>query len=447
MLFGYFTERPYRWVNEDEVLEHRGFFALPNSRFDRDKAADDYNFFLDEYCYAEEVGFDALMLNEHHGNPFCMGSVMNVEAAILARITSKAKIVLIGNPLPVLKHPLRMAEELAEIDLISRGRLVTGWVRGAGSEQFFNNANPAYNREMFNEAHDFIIQAWTKPGPWRYEGKHFHYRHVNPWALPYQKPHPQMWIPGVLSPETVHWAAQHNYPYLALVTALSPTCDLLDYYADTAAENGYQAGTENFAYLIGVFCADTDEKAQELGKGFVWGGGASAFSRPEHTLPPGYNSKNAIRLLAQRPSGGWVGVDSDRLKEAQQGRKKQKSTDLGEVRRKLEKSYQRAQDDYLMIVGSPKTVIEKIKTMIRVLRPGTFACFQVQGPVGNEDRLNSIRLMGQEVIPAVKEYAKEIELVDQFTRVPGSVKLTPGTRRLPVVDRTPLKDLGMQSKV
>ena len=45
MLFGYFTERPYRWVNEDEVLEHRGFFALPNSRFDREKAADDYNFF------------------------------------------------------------------------------------------------------------------------------------------------------------------------------------------------------------------------------------------------------------------------------------------------------------------------------------------------------------------------------------------------------------------
>ena len=84
--------------------------------------------------------------------------------------------------------------------------------------------------------------------------------------------------------------------------------------------------------------------------------------------------------------------------------------------------------------------------MIRVLRPGTFACFQVQGPVGNKDRMNSIRLMGQEVIPAVKEYAKEIDLVDQFTRVPGSVKLTPGTKRMPVVDRTPLVDLGMQPK-
>ncbi len=109
------------------------------------------------------------MLNEHHGNPFCMGAVMNVEAAILARVTKQARIVLLGNPLPTLKHPLRMAEELAEIDLISKGRLVPGWVRGAGSEQIFNNANPAYNREYFNEAHDLVIAAG--PGRGRSDGK------------------------------------------------------------------------------------------------------------------------------------------------------------------------------------------------------------------------------------------------------------------------------------
>jgi alkanesulfonate monooxygenase SsuD/methylene tetrahydromethanopterin reductase-like flavin-dependent oxidoreductase (luciferase family) len=446
MIIGYFTERPYRWISEDEVLRNEGFFAVSNKYFDREKAADDYNYFLDEYCYAEEQGFDALMLNEHHGNPFCMGSVMNVEASILARITKKAKIVLIGNPLPVLKHPLRMAEELAEIDLISRGRLVTGWVRGAGSEQFFNNANPAYNREMFNEAHDFIIQAWTKPGPWRYEGKHFHYRHVNPWALPYQKPHPQMWIPGVLSPETVRWCAEHAYPYIGLVTSLGPTCDLWDFYADIAAEKGYQAGPENFGYLMGVFVADTDEKAQELGKGFVFGGGASAFSRPEHTLPPGYNSKGAIRLLAKRPSGGWVGVSSERLKQAQEGTSESESKDYDDIRRKLVSAYEKAQKNYLMIVGSPKTVTERIKTIMGVLRPGIFTVFQVQGMVSNEDRQNSIRLFAQEVLPAMKAYAKEIDLRDPFERFPGSVKLQAGVKRVPVVDRTPLSSLKLSAE-
>ena len=133
MHVAYFTERPYRWVDEDVILGSRSFFATPNEHFDHLRGADDYNYFLDEYVKAEEIGFDGVALNEHHGNPFCMGSVMNVEASILARITDKVKIILIGNALPDIKHPLRMAEELATIDLISRGRLVTGWVRGAGS--------------------------------------------------------------------------------------------------------------------------------------------------------------------------------------------------------------------------------------------------------------------------------------------------------------------------
>ena len=442
MQISYFTERPYRGLNEDEILKNKAYFAVSNALFDREQAANDYNYYLDEYCYAEELGFDAVALNEHHGNPFCMGSVMNVEASILARITNKVRIVLIGNPLPTLKHPLRMAEELAEIDLISRGRLVTGWVRGAGSEQFFNNANPAYNREMFNEAHDFIVQAWTRPGPWRYEGKHFHYRHVNPWALPYQKPHPPMWIPGVLSPETVRWCAEHRYPYLGLGTALGPTCDLWDLYADEAAKHGYQAGPENFGYLIPTFLAETEEKAQEIGKNFVFGGGQNAFSRPEHTLPPGYNSKGAIRMLAKHPGGSWLGVSPEKLR-AQSDDGRPDTTDFDTVRQKLLKGYGKAQKNLQLLIGTPESVLSKAKTLLRVLRPSIFVFFNIQGPVGDEDRKTSMRLIAQELTPQLREYAKEIDLVDPFERTPGSVAYRNGVTRDPVVDREPLAALGM----
>jgi len=439
---GYFTERPYRWVPENEVLRNQAFFAVSNRFFDPAKGSEDYNYYLDENCYAEELGFDAVALNEHHGTPFCMGSVMNVEAAILARITSKVKIVLVGNPLPVIKHPLRIAEELAEIDLISRGRLVAGWVRGAGSEQFFNNANPAFNREYFNEAHDFIIQAWTRPGPWRYEGKHFRYRHVNPWALPLQKPYPQMWIPGVLSLETVQWCAQHRYPYVGLGTAIGPTCDLWDYYADEAAKLGYQAGPENFGYLVPTFLAETEERAQELGKGFAFGGGQAAFSRPEHTLPPGYNSRDAIRRLARQPGGSWLGVSADKLRQGTVERHDTAAYD--EVRKKLFASYQKAQEAYQIVVGTPKTVLPKIKTLMEVLRPGIFVIFNVQGPVSNQDRMTSMRLFAQEVMPALRDYGKEIGLKDPIERTPGSVKLASGVSRLPVADRGPLAALGLK---
>ena len=443
MHVAYFTERPYRWLDEDDLLANRAYFALPNSRFDHVRASDDYNAFFDEYLLAEELGFDGVALNEHHGNPFCMGSVMNVEASVLARITNRVKIILIGNPLPVIKHPLRMAEELATIDLISRGRLVAGWVRGAGSEQFFNNANPAYNREMFEEAHDFIIQAWTKPGPWRYEGKHFHYRHVNPWALPYQKPHPPTLIPGVLSPETVLWCAERSYPYIGLGTALGPTTELWDFYADKAAEMGYQAGPENFGYLIPTFVADTDEKAQELGKGFVFGGGQNAFSRPEYTLPPGYNSKAAIKRLAKTPGGTWLGVNRDKLMAAAQG-PRHESVNYDEVRQKLLTGYQKAQGNYQLLIGSPDTIIDKVKTMLRVLRPGTFIFFGPQGPMGNEDRRRNVELLARYVVPEIKAYADELGLHDPFGRRPGESKLRSGEARAGVIDRSPLAELGLR---
>jgi alkanesulfonate monooxygenase SsuD/methylene tetrahydromethanopterin reductase-like flavin-dependent oxidoreductase (luciferase family) len=440
MQVGYFTERPYRWLPEEEVLRNRAFFAISNKFFDRERAADDYNYYIDEYCYAEDLGFDVVALNEHHGNPICMGSVMNVEAAVLAHRTRRVRLVLIGNPLPVIKHPLRMAEELAEIDLISRGRLVTGWVRGAGSEQFFNNANPAYNREMFNEAHDFIVEAWTRPGPWRYEGKHFHYRHVNPWALPYQKPHPPMWIPGTLSPETVQWSAEHRYPYIGLGTQLAPTCDLWDFYADEAARHGYQAGAENFGYMVATAVGETEEQAQRAAQGFIYGGGQNAFSAPEFTMPPGYNSKAAIRVLAKQQTSAWLGISGEKVKEQMHGAEPG-SIDYEEIRRKLRAALLRGEKNLQVIVGTPKTIIPKIKLIMSVLRTGIFIILSLQGSSGDVERRTSMRLFAEEVIPPLKEHAKAIDLPDPFQRKPGSVRLMPGTKRAPVVDRSPLSGL------
>ena len=74
------------------------------------------------------------------------------------------------------------------IDMISKGRLVSGFVRGGGQEQLATGVNPAFNRERFEEAHELIVQAWTKVGPFRFEGTHYQHRVVNPWAVPLQKP-------------------------------------------------------------------------------------------------------------------------------------------------------------------------------------------------------------------------------------------------------------------
>jgi len=446
MILMYFTERPYRYVPEDEVIRHGAFFGLSNKFFDHEKGAQLYNEYLDEAVYAEEVGFDAIMLNEHHGTPFCMGGVMNVEASILARITKKARIVLLGNPLPTFKNPLRIAEELATIDCISHGRLVPGWVRGAGSEQIFNNANPAYNRELFNEAHDLILAAWTRPGPFRWEGKHFNYRFVNPWVTPYQKPRPPIWIPGVLSPETVVWCAEHRYPYLGLGTSLRETVELWNLYGDTAAQTGYMAGSENFGYVQHVFVTDSEEKADELGKCHLFGGGQVNFSRPEHTLPPGYNSKEATRRLARASSAqsgtAFLGVSAEQLGRSQGPAPRKLSTkqrlqrgeaSIEEARAAIYGRYPKTVKSMAVISGTPKTVLPKIRRILETLRPSVFGFFATQGPVSLEDRMTNIRLLGQEVLPVVREYGRELGLVDPFEREPGSRPYTPGTEREPLV--------------
>jgi alkanesulfonate monooxygenase SsuD/methylene tetrahydromethanopterin reductase-like flavin-dependent oxidoreductase (luciferase family) len=442
MLLMYFTERTYYAAPEDEIIRNRGFFGLPNRFHDAQTASDFYNMYLDEDVYAEEMGFDAIMLNEHHGTPYCMGSVMDVEAAILARITSKIKIVLLGNPLPVVRNPIRLAEELAEIDMISKGRLIAGWVRGAGSEQLFNNVSPALNREYFNEAHDLVIKCWTTPGPFRFEGKHFHFRFVNPWALPYQKPHPQVWIPGLLSPESVLWAADHRYPYFGFGGGLDKTAELQDLYADRAAELGYQAGPENFGYLQSVLVAETDEQAQELGKNYLWAGGGANFARPEWTLPPGYNSKEATRRLArqqQRTSLLGIGAQPDQGPEQSgseaagvRARLARGEMDIVAARRAIYAGYQAAQDSLQIVVGSPRTVIEKCRKTLEVLRPGLYSIAQASGPLTHEQRKTSIRLFGQEVAPALREIGKSLGLVNSFQVKPGSRPLPASGKRDPV---------------
>ena len=258
----YFTEQPMSAYPADEGLKF-GATALmfSNKYFDPVAGSRLYNEYLEHYIYAEEMGIEGFMLNEHHNAPFCMQAKCNIFASILAAVTKKAKIILLGNPLPLADNPVRLAEELSMIDMISKGRLVSGFVRGGGQEQLAAGVNPAYNRERFQEAHDLIVAAWTREGPFRWEGTHYQHRVVNPWAVPLQKPHPRIWIPGVISPETVVWAAQRGYPYVALNTPIDRTKQIWEIYDNVAAEAGFTGGPDYHGMLKQIHVAETEEKA------------------------------------------------------------------------------------------------------------------------------------------------------------------------------------------
>jgi hypothetical protein len=151
----YFTEQPMAAYDAKAGLDY-GATALTfsNSHFNPVEGSRLYNEYLEEYILVEECGADGIMLNEHHNAPFCMQARTNMFASILAAVTKRVKIVILGNPLPLSENPVQLAEELAMIDMISKGRLVSGFVRGGGQEQLANGVNPAFNRERFMEAHD-----------------------------------------------------------------------------------------------------------------------------------------------------------------------------------------------------------------------------------------------------------------------------------------------------
>jgi alkanesulfonate monooxygenase SsuD/methylene tetrahydromethanopterin reductase-like flavin-dependent oxidoreductase (luciferase family) len=443
----WFTERAYHYDPEvdpekylqleNQILKLRSFYGTPNRFFDPEHGAKILNQYLDEKVYTDQelMNFDGVMLNEHHGTPFCLGAVMDVEAAVLAAKTKRIRITLLGNPVATVANPLRLSEELAMIDLISGGRLTTGWVRGAGSEQFANNTNPALNRELFEEGVEFIVKAWTIPGPFRYEGKHFHFRQVNPWVLPLQKPHPPFWIPGLISPDTAEWCARNRYPYVALATKLAPTMDLWEIYGKAAARAGYQAGPENFGYLQPVMVNDNQARAEELGKRILFGGSFAHFARPEWMFPPGYNSKEATRRLAKLEAGGNV---AGKPKHGSGGEETDEQLEL--VKREIYATYPNMLNDMQMIAGTPDSVIPKLKKVLEVLRPGIFS-FWLDGPVSHKDRVRCLELLNSQVIPALRDYAKGLGLVSPFQVAPGSRPLARESSYEPVGNMEALASL------
>jgi len=386
----YFTEQPMSAYDDKAGLEF-GATALmfPNSYFDPVAGSRLYNDRLEEYIYAEEMGVDGIMLNEHHNAPFCMQAKTNICASILAAVTKRIKIVLLGNPLPLAENPVRLAEELAMIDMISKGRLVSGFVRGGGQEQLAAGVNPAYNRERFEEAHDLIVKTWTTPGPFRWEGNHYHHRVVNPWTVPLQKPHPRVWIPGVASRETVIWAAKHRYPYICLNTAIDTTKKIWALYDESAAEVGYTPGPENRGYLIRCHVADTEEKALRNAREFMWMQGEfTGLAHPVWSSPSGYFSPQHRRTFVE--------------------------VAVGRRQNPRAATFEKQVEDMQIIAGTPDQVIARLRRVCEETRPGILALWGNDGKVDHNDSMRCIQLLGQEVMPAVREIAKELELKDPW---------------------------------
>ena len=206
----YFSEMAYHPAWEEGLKRGSLRVVLPNSNYDPQIGHQLLNRYLDEFALCDEVGLD-IMVNEHHSTSTCLTISVPMALAIIARETKRARLLSLGTPIANRPDPVRVAEEMAWLDVLSGGRLEMGLVKGAPYEIAPANSNPANLMRRYWEAHDLILKAMsTTDGPFSWEGEFFHYRNVNIWPRPLQQPTPPVWMTG-LSVETGRMAAERGH--------------------------------------------------------------------------------------------------------------------------------------------------------------------------------------------------------------------------------------------
>ncbi|MDB5410713.1 MAG: flavin-dependent oxidoreductase [Rhodospirillales bacterium] len=281
------------------------WITYSNSHYDPKKGAELYHRYLDEMEYADRLGFDGVVLNEHHQTAYGLMPAPGILAGALARSVKRAKIAILGRALPLLNNPLTVAEEYAMLDNLTRGRFIAGFVRGIGAEYHSMGINPAESQERFAEAHDLIIRAWTEPGPFRYEGKHYHFNYVNPWPRPYQSPHPPVWVPSQGSSSTIKWTAQMRYTYCQTLSPIATVANFFQMYREEADKAGYQSSPDQLAWSNSIYIGETDAKAMKEAKPHLEALMNQFLKMPtEMLLPPGYtNIDSLLRIRAAKVTG------------------------------------------------------------------------------------------------------------------------------------------------
>lgn len=243
-------------------LEEPSYYPDANALFDPLRAQQLYADHLEEMALYEEYGFDAICMNEHHSKPYGLMPSPNIVAAALIQKTRKITIGILGN-LPALHaHPLRLAEEVAMLDCMSGGRIISGFVRGVPQEYLALSVPLGDARERMGEAWDLIVKAWTHHEPFAWHGKYFSYDHVSIWPRPLQQPHPPIVLPAD-SDEGLETAARRRVPTGIAYRSNTRAKGIFDRYRAFSAKHGWTPTAEHCLVLRHVYVAESNAQARK----------------------------------------------------------------------------------------------------------------------------------------------------------------------------------------
>ena len=376
-----FTEMPYPYIPPEDTFESARV-TLPNRIYDPELGHQLYGKYFDIYRRADELGLD-VMINEHHATATCVEPAASIPLGIIARETTKARILSLGSPIANRGQPLRVAEEMAMIDVISQGRLDCGFVRGVPMELSAGNANPVDTKLRFWEAADLIVKAWTShDGPFNWEGDYYHYRQANAWPRVYQEPHPPVWVP-TQTPSSAMEVAERQYVLATILNGAEGASQIFDAYRRRSVECGFgEPAPELLAYCGLVFVGENDKEGFAGARKLHWYLQHNKVA-PQFMNVPGYIDPRARAAMMR--------------KVATEG---QSTTITGHF---AHASIEELVEGGFFFAGSPETVYQQLCSFHEKVGGFGHLLMMVQGgTMGYELTAGSMELFAEQVLPRLR---------------------------------------------
>jgi|SRR5579859_777539 len=318
---------------------------------------------LEQAEAADKWGLDVFWLAEIHQQ--ARRSVLSQPLNVAGQIAARTKRIKIGTAVTVLplSHPLRLAEETATIDQVSRGRFILGAGRSGIASSYQAYGVPyEESRERFFETLDVLKTAWTQES-FSYEGKFYNFNGAKSVPRPYQQPCPQIRIAGA-SEDTFPVLGRMGYPLFVSVRtgALVSLKPDLKAYRDAWEEAGNPGKPEVYLRLS-AHCGETDQEACDEGEPAIMAGFQSYLTRLE-----GSTSSRRQRELEEVKGSTYADLLRDKV-----------------------------------IVGEPDTMVERLKELEAELGlDGILFELNFGAALPPETMMRSLKLICQEVMPHFK---------------------------------------------
>lgn len=243
------------------------FFSWPDRRIPLDQV---YHRSFQRIDIMEQNGYDAVWLAEHHFSSFSICPSIHIMGTHVAARTKNLRIGT-GVSLAPFYNPLRLAEEVALLDVLSGGRVNWGVGRGYQEGEFRAfGVDPQHSYEVFREHVQTVIGAWTEERV-TFAGEHFRCEDVEVLPKPAQQPHPPVWL-AASSPEAMNWAAENGFSImLDPHSAHTRIAEKRELYRGILERHGHSIEGRVIPMARLIACAPTREKAKRIARqGAEW---------------------------------------------------------------------------------------------------------------------------------------------------------------------------------